>query len=345
MKQVIYKIVLFSIIVTGIIACKDSEKINISTNFDKLSDKGLHMGDKLPIEINSEDGKIDSYTIKLNDKEYKDQKEIILDSLNSNLGTNYLAITVNYNGKYKKDIDAVFNIYSKEKEKELTYTIVQEYPHNPELFTQGFMYTNGIITESSGLYDKSKLVKYNLGETNYIQSVNLEPQYFAEGLTLLNNKLYLLTWKERTIFIYNQADFKLEKEQAYPSNLSEGWGATTIGDEIVVSDGSSSLKFYDQNFNSKRTIPVVGYNQVYHYINELEYANGLIYANVFGQPIILAIDPKTGIVVAKADFSEITKKNQINEEAVLNGIAHMEGNTFLLTGKLWSKIYKVNFNN
>ncbi|TWP24669.1 glutaminyl-peptide cyclotransferase [Apibacter muscae] len=342
MKAFVNKLIIGTILLMVAIGCKDSNKISISTNFDQLSDKGLHMGDKLPLEISSEDGTIDSYTVKLNGKDYE-SNNIILDSTNSTLGANTLVVNVNYNGNHKKEIETVFNIYSNVKEKEFNYSIIQEYPHNPELFTQGFTYKNGVITESSGLYEKSKLVRYHLGETTFKQSISLAPQFFAEGFAVLNNKLYLLTWREKTLLIYNQATFELEKQQPYPNNLSEGWGATTIGDDIVVSDGSSKLKFYDQNFNLKRTISAIGYNQIYSNLNELEYANGLIYANVFEQPIILAIDPKTGVVVAKADFSDLAKKNQTNADAVLNGIAHVEENHFLITGKLWSKIYKVIF--
>ena len=122
----------------------------------------------------------------------------------------------------------------------------------------------------------------------------------------------MLTWREKKGLIFNESDFKLEKEFTYPGTLFEGWGATTIGDKIVVSDGSSELKFYDKNFNLQKRITVIGYENVYSRINELEYADGYIFANVFDQPIILIIDPE-------------------------------EGNTFLITGKLWPKMYRVGF--
>ncbi len=330
------------LVVISIIGCKDPENISISTNFEKLDDKPLHIGDKLPLDFNTKDGIIDSYSIKLNDKIY-DKKNIILDESNAKLGSNYLVLTVNYNGKYKKEIDATFTVFPKEKEKDITYKIFQEYPHNPELFTQGFTYKDGWITESSGLYGKSLLVKYKLGSTSYTQSVKIDPKYFAEGFALLDKKLYLLTWREKKGLIFNESDFKLEKEFTYPGTLFEGWGATTIGDKIVVSDGSSELKFYDKNFNLQKRITVIGYENVYSRINELEYADGYIFANVFDQPIILIIDPENGTVIAKADFSELVKQNKSNEEAVLNGIAYMEGNTFLITGKLWPKMYRVGF--
>ncbi|QII72314.1 glutaminyl-peptide cyclotransferase [Apibacter sp. B2966] len=342
MKNLITKLILCLLIVISIVGCKDPKNISISTNFDKLDDKPLHIGDKLPLEFNTQDGIIDSYSIKLNDQTY-DKKNITLDESNAKLGTNYIVLTINYNGKYKKEIDATFTVFPNEKEKDLHYKLIQEFPHNPELFTQGFTYKDGWITESSGLYGKSLLVKYKLGSTSYSQSVKIDPKFFAEGFALLNEKLYLLTWREKKGFIYNASDFKLLKEFNYPGTLYEGWGATTIGDEMVVSDGSSELKFYDKDFNLKKTISVIGYENIYSRINELEYANGFIYANVFDEPIILKIDPSTGIVVAKADFSDLVKMNQTNEEAVLNGIAYVDGDTFLITGKLWSKIYKVEF--
>lgn len=339
-KKIFFFLLPLFLIITG---CKDSSDISVSTNFDQLDDKDLHMGDKLPIEFSSTDATIDSYSIKLNDKVYTNKKDIILDAANAKLGSNYMVLTLNYNGKHKKEIDATFNVYSKNKEQTLNYKIIQEYPHNPELFTQGLVYNNGIITESSGQYGKSKLVRYPLGATTYTQSVNLEPKYFAEGFAILNGKIFMLTYKERTTLVFNESDFKLEKKIPYPGSIIEGWGATTIGDEIVVSDSSSELKFFDSNFNLKRKVTVVGYDRVYSYVNELEYANGYIYANVFGEDIILMINPKTGEVIAKASFPELVKQNQTNEEAVLNGIAQIEGNTFLITGKLWPKMYKVEF--
>lgn len=326
-----------------IIGCKDSSDISVSTNFDHLDEKGLHWGDKLPLEFNTADATIDSYTIKLNDRVYTNQKNIILDSTNTKLGSNYLVLTLQYNGQHKKEIDATFNVFAKNKEKKLNYKMIQEYPHNPELFTQGFVYKNGIITESSGQYGKSKLVRYPLGATTYTQCVNLDPKYFAEGFSILNGKIYMLTYKERTALVYNESDFKFEKVIPFPGVIIEGWGATTIGNEIVVSDSSSELKFFDSNFNLKRKITVVGYDRIYSYVNELEYANGYIYANVFNEDIILVINPKTGEVIAKASFPDLVKHNQTNEEAVLNGIAQIEGNTFLITGKLWPKMYKIEF--
>ncbi|MGM5631745.1 glutaminyl-peptide cyclotransferase [Apibacter raozihei] len=340
-----YKLFLLSLLfITWVTSCKNDSDISVSTNFEQLDTMGLHIGDKLPLEFTSSDATINSYTIKLNDKLYSDLKEITLDSTNAQIGTNYLVLTLNYNGKHQKLIDATFSVYSKEKEKELTYKIVGEYPHNPELFTQGFTYQNGVITESSGQYGKSKLVRYPLGSTTYTQSVDIDSKFFAEGFAVLNKKLYLLTWRERTCLVFDESDFKLTNQFTYPGSIIEGWGATTMGKEIVISDSSSNLKFFDSDFNLKKTVTAAGYDTIYTYLNELEYANGYIYANVFDAPIILVINPATGSVVAKADFSELVKQNKTNSEAVLNGIAHVEGNTFLITGKLWSKIYKVEFN-
>jgi glutaminyl-peptide cyclotransferase len=342
MKDKISKLILCLLFIISIVGCKDPKNISISTNFEKLDDKPLHIGDKLPLEFNTQDGIIDSYSIKLNGKTY-DKNNIILKESNTKLGLNYIILTINYNGKYNKQIDATFTVFPGEKEKNLKYKIIHEFPHNPELFTQGFTYKDGWITESSGLYGKSLLVKYKLGSTSYSQSVKIDSKFFAEGFALLNEKLYLLTWREKKGFIYNASDFKFQKEFNYPGTLFEGWGATSIGDEMVISDGSSELKFYDKNFNLKKSISVIGYETIYSRINELEYANGYIYANVFDEPIILVIDPNTGIVVAKADFSELVKLNKSNEEAVLNGISYVNGNVFLITGKLWPKIYKVEF--
>lgn len=339
-KKVMYK--LFFIFALTLISCKNDESISISTNFDRLDDNPLRFEGKLPLEFSSEDAKIDSYSVKLNDKVYNNQKNIVLDTVNSKLGLNYFVLTVNYNGKYHKEIDGQFTIFSNVKEKKLTYKIIQEYPHNPQLFTEGFIYKNGIIYESSGQYGKSQLVKYALGSETFSQSVKNDPNIFGEGISIVNGKIYQLSYRERKGFIYDEATLKPIGQFTLPPSIAEGWGSTTLSDGgIVVSDSTPTLKFFDDKFNFIKSVTVTGYDTVYSQVNELEYANGCIYSNVFGNNSILVIDPKTGEVLAKGDFTELVNKNKTNEEAVLNGIAHISGNTFLITGKFWSKIYKV----
>ena len=328
-----------------LVGCKDDESISISTNFDRLDDNSLRFGDKLSLDFSSEDAKIDSYSVKLNDKAYNTQKDFVLDTLNSKLGLNHFTVTVNYNGKYHKDIDGQFTVFSSVKEKKLTYKVIQEFPHNTQLFTEGFIYKDGMIYESAGQYGKSQLVKYALGSETFSQSVKNDPKIFGEGISIVNGKIYQLSYHERKGFIYDEATLNLLGGFTMPPNIVEGWGSTTLpNNEIVVSDSTPTLKFFDDKFNFIKSITVTGYDSIYSEVNELEYANGYIYSNIFNNNSILVIDPKTGVVIAKGDFTELVNKNKTDNEAVLNGIAHISGNTFLITGKLWSKIYKVELN-
>jgi len=341
-KKIIHVFFIFTLLFVG---CKDDERISISTNFDRLDDNSLRFGDKLSLDFSSEDAKIDSYSVKLNDKVYNTRKDFVLDTINSKLGLNHFTLTVNYNGKYHKEIDGQFIVFSPVKEKKLTYKVIQEYPHNPQLFTEGFIYKNGTIYESAGQYGKSQLVKYALGSEAFSQSVKNDPKIFGEGISIVNGKIYQLTYRERKGLVYDEATLKLLGEFTMPPNIVEGWGSSALpNSQIVVSDSTPLLKFFDDKFNFIKSITVTGYESIYNEVNELEYATGYIYSNIFNNNSILAIDPKTGMVVAKGDFTELVNKNKTDNEAVLNGIAHISGNTFLITGKLWSKIYKVELN-
>lgn len=331
-------LLLFSISLL-LFSCKD-KNITIGTNFDDLEVQKFHFGEKLPVNFDTGKSTADSYVIKINNTIFNQKENIVLNNKNTKFGANKISLELKF-GDQIKTVDGQFFVYPTSPAKELTYSVLQEYPHNPELFTEGFIYQNGIIYESAGQYGKSKIVKYTLGSTNYLSATNNTPDIFGEGIAIVGNQIFQMSYKERKGFVYNLSDLTPVRDFVLPQNIIEGWGATTVGKNIVVSDSSSELKFFDFNWNPIKSLTVLDSEKIYTYVNELEYAQPYIYANVFGENIILVIDPNTGEVVAKGDFSKIVEPNKTNEEAVLNGIAYMGGNTFLLTGKNWSKIYKV----
>lgn len=230
------------------------------------------------------------------------------------------------------------------------YKILAERSHKTNLFTQGFLFKDGNFYESSGLYGKSQLVSYSLAEPEstwakmtalFIQKQRVPDRFFAEGLTQLNNKLYLITWQENTAFVYATADFSLQKTLTY---TGQGWGLATDGKHIIRSDGSNQLFFHNpESFAVEKSLSVKYKQQAITNLNELEYAEGFIWANIWHDNRIVKINPASGDVVGVMDFSEIANNLKVkDEESVLNGIAYdTDKKAFWITGKQWPKMFLV----
>lgn len=221
-----------------------------------------------------------------------------------------------------------------------TFHILNIYPHDTEAFTQGLVYLDGELFEGTGLYGESTLRRVFPETGEVIQTRYLPPDVFGEGITILNERIYQLTWRELTCYVYD-LDFKLLETFNYPT---EGWGITNNGNYLIMSDGSSNLRVIDPDtFQTTQTITVRYEGSQVENLNELEYVDGSIYANIWMKDQIAKIDAITGNVVEMIDFSSL--KDEINTEGidVLNGIAYNpETGTFYLTGKLWPKVFEVN---
>lgn len=231
----------------------------------------------------------------------------------------------------------------------VSYTIVAAYPHDTSSFTQGLVFYNGQMLEGTGNYGESKLMQTDLKTGKAIKSVNLDPKLFGEGITVLHDTIYQLTWREKVVLVYSAKDFKKIKE--FPLN-TEGWGITNDGKNLIVSDGSSNLYFYDPaTFRLLRTQGVTDNGSPAVNLNELEYINGFVYANQWQYTDILKIDPNSGQVAGKMDFTDLVQRVQTKipnvsteDAATLNGIAYdSTTNKIYITGKLWPEIYEVQF--
>jgi len=223
-------------------------------------------------------------------------------------------------------------------------TIVNSYPHDTGAFTQGLIFHNGSIYEGTGLYKKSTLRKVNL-DTGKIEMIHKLPdQYFGEGITLLNGKIYQLTWRSKTGIIYEANSFKELGTFKYPF---EGWGITNNGKDLLISNGSPYIYFYNPvTFKQIRKIKITDNGEQVSLINELEYIDGKIYANIWRSNKIISIDPATGNVLKWYDLSGLHKHFDGNSRIdVLNGIAYDEqtGRIFV-TGKLWPKLFEIKLN-
>lgn len=221
-----------------------------------------------------------------------------------------------------------------------SFEIIKELPHDTQAYTQGFIYHNGFLYESTGQYRKSSLRKINPNTGEIIKNIKIPDKYFAEGLTIFNNKIYQLTWFENTGFIY---DLETMKQIGSFSYYGEGWGLTNDDKHLILSDGSNVLRYIDPtNFEVVKTLTVLNENSYpMRNLNELEYVAGYIWANIYMENYIVQIDPKTGRVVSRIDLTPLRDKLTIGPETdVLNGIAYdKESDVFYFTGKNWNKIF------
>ena len=219
-----------------------------------------------------------------------------------------------------------------------TYKIVRTYPHDTNAFTEGLVFDNGVLYESTGEYGFSSLRRVNLDTGNVQQNILLSSSYFGEGLTVVNGSLIQLTWREKIGFIYDKETFDLLDNFSYSS---EGWGLTFNGSDLIMSDGTSKLTFLDPvTFQMVGQVNVHDGNSSVTNINELEYVNGDVYANVWLQQNIAIINPQTGTVKGWIDLTGIYQSN--NADDVLNGIAYdSQTDRLFVTGKDWPNLYEI----
>ena len=239
-----------------------------------------------------------------------------------------------------------------ENVKNIGISVIKTYPHDTASFTQGLVIYKGQLYEGTGGSDYapegsgSALMRVNLTTGKSEKKVPLEGKYFGEGITILNDTIYQLTWKEKVVFVYTLPDFKKVKQ--FPLN-TDGWGMTTNGKELNVSDGTSNLYFYDPHtFQLLRTQSITLNGDLINSINELEFIDGAVYANQWEQPYIFKIDPASGQVTGRIDVTPIWNRiKQIDPDAdVPNGIAYdADTKKIYITGKKWPELYEVQFGN
>ena len=223
-----------------------------------------------------------------------------------------------------------------------TYDIVRAWPHDPKAFTEGLSWLNGGFLESTGLEGASDLRKVDLATGQVRQRVKLPPQYFGEGSVVIGSKVYQVTWKTQKGFVYDLGTMEEEKEFSY---AGEGWGLTTDGQSIIMSNGSNQVQFIDPaTFQVTRTISVFANGQPLRNLNELEYVKGELYANIWQFPTVARIDPATGRLLGLIDFSGLLERETGGDQApdVLNGIAYdATDDRLFVTGKFWPNLFEV----
>lgn len=219
------------------------------------------------------------------------------------------------------------------------YQVTARFPHDSSAYTQGLLWANGALFESTGMYGHSDVRRVDLTSGRVLASRPLPADRFGEGLALLRGRLYQLTWKEGVAYTYDAATLAPGDSFHY---AGEGWGLTTDGTSLIMSDGSDSLRFLSPDtFKVQRVVHVRDNGAPLYQLNELEYVGGEVLANVYGSNWVLRIDPATGVVREAIDFSDLYRDRPPSAE-VMNGIALApDGKQLLLTGKYWPVMFQV----
>lgn len=336
-----FKLFIITALILTLWTCGDNsngKKSSFSITTDAKNNT-IALGETIKLSINNPKKKtinaisytIDSKTIDAN-----------FNSQDLPLGEHTITATVTYDDT-SEEASTKITILNNAPPKIYGYKIVNDYPHDITSYTQGLEFHNGVLYESTGQYGESKLRKVDYKTGEILKNVNLGSQYFAEGLTILNNKIYQLTWKENMGFIYNIDTFEKTGSFNYGES-KEGWGLCNDGTLIYKTDGTNKIWKLNPS-----TLAEEGYIQIYtntgkiDKLNELEYIEGKIYANIYQRNGVLIIDPKNGAVEGVIDFSPLQKLvKQHPDLDVLNGIAYNpDTQTIFVTGKDWDKLFEV----
>lgn len=225
------------------------------------------------------------------------------------------------------------------KVRQYTLQVVNEYPHDSKAYTQGLFFHDGTFYESTGQWGESSMRIVDLKTGKVQRKLDFDRKYFGEGSVILGDKLYCLTWTSKVVFVYDAKTLKYTKSYSYPR---EGWGLTTDGKSLIASDGSSRIYFLDEDLKLQRSIGVKLNGRSIKYLNELEWIDGRIWANVYTTDTILIINPSDGNVEGVIDCSGLLpSKLKTPDTDVLNGIAVDADGKIYLTGKNWPRLYEI----
>ena len=258
------------------------------------------------------------------------------------IGKNTISTLVYYNNKATSTNRVSVVILPDKQPENLSYRILNVYPHDIHAYTQGLIYENGFLYEGTGQYNESSLREVNIKTGEPLRVVNLPGEIFGEGITIFGSRIFQLTYKSQVGFVYDKESFERLQKVYYENK--EGWGLTNDGSHLIMSDGSNLIYFMDpEYFTEISRLEVYDEKGPVERLNELEYINGKIYANIYGSDEIVVIDPKSGAVIAKIDFKGILPEKDMHSRIdVFNGIAYNTDNqTLFVTGKYWPKLFEV----
>jgi glutamine cyclotransferase len=278
----------------------------------------------------------------------KDSSYIHFNTDTMTLGTKLVTAKVYQAGKSRDVSTNIYLISGKEPEK-LAYRVIKKFPHDTSAYTEGLLYQDGYLYESTGIAGHSDIRKVELETGKVIQSQKLAAKYFGEGSAIIGDKIVMFTWKDKVGFVFDKKTFKQLSQ--FNNNVGiEGWGVTYDGNKIYLDDSTNRIWFLDKNdYHQTGFIDVFDNHSPVEKINELEYIDGKIYANIYTYDTIITIDPKTGAVLQSVNLGNLwpmaeRPKGFDNEQNVLNGIAwDAKGKRLFVTGKKWPWVYQVEF--
>lgn len=342
---------LLAVILLGaaMLSCGDDKKVeNNLFSIDTSAMKQQYQPqESLVLSVkNDNNEEIESIEYFINDKKVgavKGNEKLTFPFEGKKLGYQNIKAIVHYNGGDASQAEARVELVSNIEPKLLQYTIVNTYPHDMKAYTQGLEFYRDTLVEGTGQYGRSSLRKTDYKTGKVYKQIDLEGRFFGEGVTILNNKVYQLTWKENTGFVYNADNFNKEKDFTYFKPV-EGWGLTNDGKHLYQSDGTEKIWVLDpETLKEADYINVYTQNTKIKALNELEWIDGKIFANVYQLDALAVIDPKTGAIEAIINLAELKSKvTQHPEMDVLNGIAYNpKTKTIFVTGKNWDKMFEI----
>ena len=341
MNKLIY---LSAVCLTLVVACNSQKKATKLRFSTPTAGTMVKAGDAVAIKLEFPDdvSAFDSVVYAMDDEvlaRKMDSTAVRLETGSAAFGSRTLSARLYHNGKEQVAYSNI--VVVPQAPKRYSFKVVHEYPHDPEAYTQGLEYENGYLFESTGLYGKSSLRKVAYETGAVVKQIKLDDGVFGEGMTLMGDRIIQLSYRENKGFVYNKESFVKTGEFAYGQS-PEGWGLCYDGNRLIKTDGSSRLYFLN-----KDTFAEEGFIEVYNdrgpvnYLNELEWIDGRIYANIYQDDIIVVINPETGAVESEINLIGIyPDKQEVDNE--LNGIAYdRQGDRLFITGKDWSRLYEI----
>lgn len=310
--------------------------------------KSYIIGDKVSVNVSTKlkNGKIQSIKLYYNNNLLKESKDLdftVNDIKINELGNSVFRVEAVKTDSVKNTRSQSIKALSNIEAKIYNYQVVKNYPHLKTSYTQGLEWYNGFMYEGTGLVKKSHIYKINLQSGNPLQSYKMPDEYFGEGITILNDKIYQLTYHSQKGFVYNLNDFALVDSFRFASK--EGWGLTNDGTNLIMSDGTHVLTWINpEDYSIVKKIQVANNRDVIGYINELEYIDGIIYANIYTTEVLVQIEAETGKLLAEINCKGILNMYKTADDSTdyMNGIAYDKaGGRLFVTGKYWPRIFEI----
>ena len=351
MKKLVFPLVVVFSLFIVFLSCSNKPKrsrkpvISITIVPEK---KNYAFGEEISVNVETrvKDGEISRIQLFYKNeliKESQDLKFTVSDLKINELGNSNFKVTAIKTDRVENSRIKTIPVFSDIIPKKYSYKTVNHYPHSKHFYTQGLEFHDGFLYEGTGENGKSGLYKINLTTGNPVRSVLLDDIYFGEGITILNDKIYQITYRNQKGFVYNLSDFALIDSFQYKSK--EGWGLANDGKNLIMSDGTHILTWLDpENYSVVKTVQVANHKGLSNYLNELEYIDGTIYANVYTTDIIVQIEPETGRILSEINLAGILDMHKNPKDTIdyLNGIAYdHEKDRLFVTGKWWPRLFEI----